>query len=534
MNLRSLLTFGIMFFAFIPNSCTKTEVNDPYPKDCVIPVLNKGDIIVDIKKNNDVYILHLKRDSSISIPEECISYYNISSEKWQLEINYVDGRSINLPYLGEFPEFNPKVTLNPSGYAPLSALLEFTTPIPCKISISVAVKDVKSAKIIHRFDDLMTEHQIPIYGLYSDFLNTIHVNILDKSGNSLSQEEINIRTEAYERVQSGEMTVLNNNYTGDQKNRLFLIQNAIYDAAGEVRWYTTHYGNKFYKLDSNLIAIQVHPDRGKPAEAPYIKIIDLLGNVHNTYDVPSRVHHEIIEKTPGGNLLVATNAQEYNGMEDDTEDMIAEIERNSGDIVKKWNLRQIFDPARERLWIEQENDWCHLNSIQYISSDNSLLISSKLQYFIAKIDYETGDIQWMLGNHENWDTPWQEYLLSPLNFDNTEHPGMDWPYAQHMPRMTEEGTILVYDNGGNRPGGEFSRAVEYRVCETDMKVKKEWSYRLENYASALGSIHRYEDNTTQIGHGNKGKILEVTSDKDILFAANLKSFYRAYPIKFYH
>ena len=72
--------------------------------------------------------------------------------------------------------------------------------------------------------------------------------------------------------------------------------------------------------------------------------------------------------------------------------MIVELDRKSGSVVKEWNLREIFDPLRPRLWTESINDWCHLNSIQYDETDNSLLISSKLQCFISKIDYDTGEI----------------------------------------------------------------------------------------------------------------------------------------------
>ena len=98
---------------------------------------------------------------------------------------------------------------------------------------------------------------------------------------------------------------------------------------------------------------------------------------------------------------MGTNAAPYLSIEDDTEDAIVELDRQSGEVVKFWDLRDIFDPERERIWTEMPNDWCHLNSIQYDSTDNSLLISSKLQSFISKIDYETGRIRWIFGNHHN-------------------------------------------------------------------------------------------------------------------------------------
>jgi arylsulfate sulfotransferase len=331
------------------------------------------------------------------------------------------------------------------------------------------------------------------------------------------------------------MNVITNSFSPDQKNRLFLIQNSIYDGAGDIRWYTTHGGTTFHPLSDHLIAIQVYGDRASTSTppGPEIKIINLMGELLSSYEVPSRNHHEIIEKIPGGNLLVPTNAEEYFDISDDTEDRIIEIDRESGEIVKEWDLSTIFDPERPRLWVEQKNDWCHLNSIQFDPTDNTLLISSKLQYFISKIDYDSGDIKWILGNHENWKEPWQPYLLTPLNFDTTAHPDQDYTYAQHMPRLRKNGNVIVYDNGGHRPGGAYTRAVEFRVDPENMTVEKIWSYDLDDVATAVGSIHIYEDESVQIGHGGKDWFYEVSRNGQVLFEASMRSFYRSYPFDFY-
>jgi arylsulfate sulfotransferase len=210
-----------------------------------------------------------------------------------------------------------------------------------------------------------------------------------------------------------------------------------------------------------------------------------------------------------------------------------EIDRQTGEVVRTWDLREIFDPGRPRLWTERVNDWCHLNSIEYDSTDNTLLISSKLQYFIAKIDYDTGEIRWILGNHENWKEPWQKYLLTPVNFDTLVHPDRDWVYAQHMPRLTEGGTIMVYDNGARRPGGSYTRAVEYRVDEENMTVEKVWTYDFDFTLASLGSIHVYEDGNVLIGNGVNGNLTEVNRQGEVVFEASLGYYYRAYPVELY-
>ena len=156
-----------------------------------------------------------------------------------------------------------------------------------------------------------------------------------------------------------------------------------------------------------------------------------------------------------------------------------------------------------------------------------------MQYFVAKIDYDSGEIKWILGNHENWKEPWQKYLLTPVNFDTISHPDQDWVYAQHMPRLTKDGNIIVYDNGTNRPGGSYTRAIEFKVDEENMTVEKTWTYDFGFDLRTMGSIHVYDDGNVLIGNGANGDLVEVNRQGEIIFDARLKIYYRAYPIQLY-
>ncbi len=534
------LLMAIIFFS----SCNKENMKPSLGRgngrsgldstECFIAEIDSINIIKEITADRRNIHFQLESNEWVRIRKGCVLNYSVQPESWNVELLMKDSSIINLPFLGNsFHIADDSIFLNPSGFAPLTALVKFNTPVPRKIKVSIEGKSEKSADISHIFEDNSIKHEIPVYGLYPEYQNTVEISVLDYFNRPVITHSLSIQTEPVKRVQSGEMSVIENNYSPEQKNRLFLIQNAIYDGAGDIRWYTDHGGQKYYRLTKGLIGIQAFPDKAWIGEGPDIKIINLLGEIVDTFDVPHRMHHEINEKTSGGNLLVATNAEPYFTTADDTEDMIIEIDRESGAIVKEWDLRDIFDKERERIWIENVNDWCHLNSIEYDSTDNTLLISSKLQYFLSKIDYETGAIKWICGNHENWKEPWQPYLLEPVNFDTTEHPDHDWTYAQHMPRLTGRGTFMVYDNGMSRPGTDYTRAVEYRVDTENMTVEKVWSYDLNDAARSLGSVQIYDDYSVQIGHGNKGYLYEVSRDKEILFKGKLMTFYRSYAIRLY-
>ena len=87
---------------------------------------------------------------------------------------------------------------------------------------------------------------------------------------------------------------------------------------------------------------------------------------------------------------------------------------------------------------------------------------------------------WILGNHSNWAAEFQPYLLTPVG-------PLEWPYHQHAPTITAEGTILLFDNGNDRASPfdgvprmelseSYSRAVEYAIDEDSMEVTQVWEF----------------------------------------------------------
>jgi len=542
-----LLTFGvntgiirklqiIILACLALTACEFREVDRPDDPPYICPFeVSDSNIITEIYEGTDTIFFTLEDNSRFNRLKNCFQSYTIDSANWTFDVIFKDSTiQQSYPFLGNrlrIPE--DSILHDPNNRAPLSALVKLSLPVPGKVRITVHGRTPASPSISHVFEDYKSNHSIPVHGMYADFLNKISITILDLNGNERTSDTIHIQTGELGVIQTGDMRLYTNNYTAEQKDRLFLFQNAIYDTEGYIRWYTTFQSNKYFPMSGDQIALQAWPDKGAPVESIEIRMINLMGELLIEYDVPNRNHHEIFEKSPGGNLLVASNAQPYNSTLDDTEDMIVEIDRESGEVAKTWDLRDIYDQTRPRLWTEMPNDWCHLNSIEYDSSDNTLLISSKLQYFVSKIDYDSGDIKWIFGNHENWEEAWQEYLLTPVNFDTTIHADRDWVYAQHMPRMTSEGTVIVYDNGSTRPGGEFTRAIEFRVDTSNMTVEKVWTYDCNFVTRTMGSVQVFEDGNVLLGHGEKGRLTEVDRDGNIVFDARLLYFYRAYPVKLY-
>ena len=66
--------------------------------------------------------------------------------------------------------------------------------------------------------------------------------------------------------------------------------------------------------------------------------MDYLGRVGRTYLVKNGAHHTVEEKTPGGNILTAGNS-----LEEHSEDLILELNRENGEIVHQIKLGDLFD-----------------------------------------------------------------------------------------------------------------------------------------------------------------------------------------------
>ncbi len=196
-------------------------------------------------------------------------------------------------------------------------------------------------------------------------------------------------------------------------------------------------------------------------------------------------------------------------------DMVVEF-TPEGEVVWSWDSFDHLDPYRigydalDAYWhvrgFPGAADWTHGNGVAYDESDDSVLVSLRLQDCILKIDRKSGEIVWILGDHDGWPARLQGKLLTPIGEN------FRWPWHMHNPRVTSEGTIMLFDNGiyGARPGQEripfhqsFSRGVEYRVDKDAMSVEQVWSSALTNAdvmerTWAMGDAHRLEDTDTAL------------------------------------
>jgi hypothetical protein len=158
-----------------------------------------------------------------------------------------------------------------------------------------------------------------------------------------------------------------------------------------------------------------------------------------------------------------------------------------GEIVWEWRAFDHLDPYRigyetfsgywERRGFPGIIDWSHANAVVYDESDDAFLINFRYLSSIVKVSRESGDIVWIFGEPSGYSDELQAKLLSQEN-------EFRWPWHQHSPLLTPEGTILLFDNGNYQsrpfePPAEiedtYSRIAEYRINEADMTVEQVWT-----------------------------------------------------------
>jgi len=226
---------------------------------------------------------------------------------------------------------------------------------------------------------------------------------------------------------------------------------------------------------------------------------DLLGRIYTIYNIQNGAHHDFAE-LPDGNILVTT--QESNSYT--IADSIIEIDRNNGQIIQNFDLKNYLDNSRKGEIEVSSQDWLHMDSIVFDPYDQSIIFSSRTQSAVIKMSYPDMEIQWILGPHDNWATKYQPFLLTPMG-DNFE-----WQWSQHDATIISESNIngnkiidlLLFDNGLYRsfdlntalsPANSYSRIVLYRIDETNRTVEQLWEYGKERgselFSDACGSAY---------------------------------------------
>lgn len=542
-----------------------------FPKEPIIPETSTEEFFAEEMVEDEV------------VEDEVVEDTQLLSENDQLTVDLVNELTDRLANQekvdsliqaevesGYYTPENPLVILDPYSQSPLTALICFTTEEPTQVHLHVEGED-EYTEVNHSFSEFTTQHVVPVYGLYPDKLNPVTVRVYDEAGELLTENISEIQTEPVaDHFQS--LIILTETFQdGYQEGINFTYENGkmAFDKDGIIRWYSSNISYATlgqYTLTSNTFLFS----KGSYHSGSVFHYeLDKLGKVHNIYYSPYGAHHDITPMHNDSFLLAGTNT-----IGETVEDFVYEIDMNTGEIINTLDMKYVLQRTRPAGGVGHSNwqDWMHMNSIEYDTTDNTIIISSNHQSAVVKLDWPSGDIHWIMGNHDDWNLRMQQYLLTPIGDD------LEWHYNQHATEILPDYDnnpdtidILLFDNGSNRfkqndelqrqiRNNEivepelYSRLVHYRINEVTMEVEQIWQYGKERgldlFSGSRGDADLLENENIlgmfahdqpNLTNAIQPILSEVTKGSDLIWEAELftntatgqKYEYRAERLPFY-
>ena len=399
---------------------------------------------------------------------------------------------------------NPNVILNPYGNSPLTALILFETNEEVSPTVTIVGKD-ENTTFTHTFN-ASQEHLLSIYGLYADYNNEVIIEY-EVDGETISKT-VNIQTEELPddfilptRVEADKENLDNQLYFFTPSSSGYTC---AYDVNGDVRWYLTNYALwKIDRLENGHLLVSTERLVNPPYYMTGLYEMDLLGKIYVEYSLPGGYHHDYYEME-NGNLLISSD--DFNNAKGTVEDYIVELDHETGEIVKTFDLKNVLNMSDGKSENWTDYDWFHNNSVWYDENTNSITLSGRHQDAVINIDYETGELNWIIGDPTNWSEEYQKYFFTPIGDD------FEWQWSQHAAMITPEGYVFILDNGNNKskikeeyvPASEsYTRGVMYKIDTDNMTIEQIWQYGKErgsDYYSPYISDVDYLDANHYIVH----------------------------------
>ena len=383
------------------------------------------------------------------------------------------------------------------------------------------------------------------------------------------------------------LTLLGTSFTNLSlsKNLLSNGEEGVYFFDGQIL-YSPFYGTTTYLIDCNGTVNHTWSSTHRPFTESYLlengsimrpilttsgvqKILwDGTVEWDYRYTVSGCTCHHDIEVLPNGNVLMIvwetkTRAQAIAAGRDPnkisgysfTPDKVIEIKPTgptNGEIVWEWyvwdHLIQDFDSSKDNYGVVGDHpelidinfgdsftyDWLHTNSIDYHEEFDQVLVSSHNFDEVWIIDHSTtteeaaghtggnygkgGDLLYRWGNPESYDAGTDSDQKFFFQHDVT------WI----KPGFPGEGNILLFNNGNNRPSGQYSTINEFTPpVDSNGEYYLEpggaygpedytWTYTASPpasfYSHVYGGAQRLKDGNTLICYGTQGKFFVVAPD----------------------
>ena len=389
------------------------------------------------------------------IEEEGFTYYDITVQErlaGTLEAMKGDGMT--------WTATTPLAVLNPFGTASNALYLYFQTDVPTKVSYTIHVEDESIPDYTAEAADASGQaytrtHEFQIIGLVPGMTNEVTMTISGSWGNARQIVSFTVDMPETRSGYATRLEVTDGDSEAAQAEGLFAMMRVngylgygfFYDDAGVLRYEMVLEGFGLDRLlfDGDEIVTCVSSSK--------LARINGLGRVTQVYDLDGyELHHDIGFGADGEVLALAEVAEG-----ETVEDRVLSIDLETGDVTEILDFTQVmkgyFDmtrpvsPTDDFFWQAGEWDWIHLNSLQYMEEDDSLIVSSRETSTIIKVAniHSEPAVEWLAGDSRFWaDTPYAGLCLTQVGDFVPQ-------YGQHCVELLDREsdgvyTLAVYNN----------------------------------------------------------------------------------------
>lgn len=415
----------------------------------------------EAKKNNEEPI---NENFSFLVESESVNLKNDDIFSSQIDTS----KKINDEYKkGNYTIDNPYVLVNPYLISPQTALIMFETKKSEKVTLTIKGKHNDD---ITRTFEASKDHFIPVYGLYGKYEN--EVIIKTDSGASKT-----LKIKIDEEADTGKVNVTDNKLGNSNGEFYFAtsslgIGNVAYDNYGEIRWWLNiGYTKGMTMLQNGHLLLSSAKEGPDVTSTSGVVELDMMGHLLHEYEIEGGYHHDGCE-LPNGNLIILTSKVNA----DTLADLIVEIDRNTGKIVKQWDMYDIVSKVDPDLIEYGDATWGWINSITYDENSKSLVMSLRNQNSVVSIDYDKSTINWILGQKKYWSNKFNSYLISGTGTD------FIYPAGQHSVTMLSGDRLSIFNNGYN---ANHEKAIACSVIAKNSSYAMVYKLDLQNKTAAV-------------------------------------------------
>lgn len=391
------------------------------------------------------------------IDEEGFTYYDLDVQQ------RLDGAHQSLK---EMPDISwtattPLAVLNPFGTGSNGLYLYFETDMATKVTYTVHVEGSDISDFTADAADISGQeftktHEFQLIGLVPGETNQVTLTITGQWGKTRQIVTFTVDMPETSSGYSTRLEVENGDSDQAQSDGLFAMMRVngylgygfFFDNDGVLRYEMVleGYGLDRLLFDGDEIITCVSSSK--------LARIDGLGRVTQVYQLDGYdLHHDIGFGTDGEVLALA----EVTGGET-VEDRLLSIDLETGAVTELVDFSQLMEPYFETtrpvgpgddfFWQAGEWDWLHLNSVQYMAEDDSVIVSSRETSAIIKVTglHSTPTIDWLAGDERFWEDTAYAGLCLTQEGDFVPH------YGQHCVEYYADGEedgvyyLALYNN----------------------------------------------------------------------------------------